>query len=240
MENSKQQVAVAPLSLPKGGGAITGMGDSLGPIGPSGMATLTLPLPISAGRGYAPSLTLSYSSGSGNGPFGLGWQLGTMAIRRRTNAQVPRYDEYDEFLAPNGEVMVVAADPQGSIERTEQSLNGEQFSVIRYLPRIEGNFHRIEYWRPRTNNSQAPFWLVHSSDGQKHCLGYSAAARIADPLHPEHIAEWLLEESVSLSGEHIGYQYQAEDEQGIDEPSIYKAEKQNHPAASAQRYLKRV
>lgn len=58
----------------------------------------------------------------------------------------------------------------------------------------------------------------------KHCLGYSAAARIADPLHPEHIAEWLLEESVSLSGEHIGYQYQAEDEQGIDEPSIYKAE----------------
>ncbi|CNF90348.1 SpvB/TcaC N-terminal domain-containing protein [Yersinia similis] len=235
MENSKQQVAVAPLSLPKGGGAITGMGDSLGAIGPSGMATLTLPLPISAGRGYAPPLALNYSSGNGNGPFGLGWQLNTMAICRRTSKRVPHYDEHDEFLAPSGEVLVVAIDQQGNIERTEQSLKGEQFSVIRYLPRIEGSFNRIEYWQPRVDNSQAPFWVVHGSDGQKHCLGYSASARIADPQHPEHIAEWLLEESVSLSGEHICYLYQAEDEQGIDED-----EKQNHPAASAQRYLSTV
>jgi Salmonella virulence plasmid 65kDa B protein/Insecticide toxin TcdB middle/C-terminal region/Insecticide toxin TcdB middle/N-terminal region len=235
MENTKQQVGVAPLSLPKGGGAITGMGDSLGAIGPSGMATLTLPLPISTGRGYAPSLALSYSSGSGNGPFGLGWQLGTMAIRRRTSKRVPRYDEHDEFLAPNGEVMIAATDEQGNIERTERSLTGQPFSVIRYQPRIEGNFSRIEYWQPKADKNQAPFWLIHSPDGQQHCLGYSAAARITDPQQPGHIAEWLLEESLSLSGEHICYQYQPEDEQGIS-----ATEKQNHPAASAQRYLNTI
>lgn len=96
MENNKQQVNVAPLSLPKGGGAIAGMGESLGAIGPSGLASLTVPLPISAGRGYAPALALSYSSGGGNSPFGLGWQMGCYRF-----AAVPRVEHRAMMTAMN-------------------------------------------------------------------------------------------------------------------------------------------
>lgn len=87
-----------PLSLPSGGGSIRGMGQTLSAIGPDGMAEMSLPLPMSAGRGYAPALGLTYSSGAGNGPFGIGWQMGTMSIRRRTSHGTPRYDSTDSFL----------------------------------------------------------------------------------------------------------------------------------------------
>lgn len=46
---SQQNLNLVPLSLPKGGGASQGMGESLGSAGPDGMASLSIPLPLSAG-----------------------------------------------------------------------------------------------------------------------------------------------------------------------------------------------
>ncbi|HAE8171106.1 TPA_asm: NAD(+)--protein-arginine ADP-ribosyltransferase SpvB, partial [Salmonella enterica subsp. enterica serovar Enteritidis] len=74
--------------------------------GPDGLASITLPLPISAERGFAPALALHYSSGGGNGPFGVGWSCATMSIARRTSHGVPQYNDSDEFLGPDGEVLV--------------------------------------------------------------------------------------------------------------------------------------
>ncbi|WP_145931778.1 SpvB/TcaC N-terminal domain-containing protein [Yersinia bercovieri] len=232
MENNNQQnVGVTPLSLPKGGGAITGMGESLGAIGPSGIATLTLPLPISSGRGYAPELALSYSSDSGNGPFGLGWNINTMSIQRRTGNGAPNYDSHDEFIAPNGEVLLAVSAPK---YKAEYSLPG--FTIIHYQPRVEGRFDRIEFWQPEnTNLTQTAFWLIYAADGQVYCFGRSAQAQIADPEHPTHIAKWLLEESVSPTGEHICYRYKNEDDVNAD-----SWEKNRHPQACAQRYLHQV
>ncbi|CNI39302.1 putative insecticidal toxin complex protein [Yersinia thracica] len=234
MENNKQQVGVAPLSLPKGGGAIAGMGESLGAIGPSGLASLTLPLPISAGRGYAPGLALSYSSGGGNSPFGLGWHMGMLSIRRRTAHGVPHYDNRDEFIGPSGEVLIaVSAANESAIDARYASAD---FAVTRYQPRIEGGFDRIEFWQPQDSTSGlTAFWLIYSADGQQHCLGKSPLAHIASPDNPNHIAEWLLEESVSPTGEHICYHYQREDDSGID-----TTESASHPQASTQRYLQQV
>lgn len=234
MENKTQQVGVAPLSLPKGGGAISGMGESLGAIGPSGLASLSVPLPISAGRGYAPALALSYSSGSGNGPFGLGWQMGMLSIRRRTAKGVPHYEHQDEFIGPNGEVLIaVTESAKTAPDRRDSSAD---FAVTHYQPRIEGGFDRIEFWQPgNTASDLTAFWLIYGANGQLHCLGKSAHAQIADPEHPTHIAEWLLEESVSATGEHICYDYQGEDDKGVA-----TAELAAHPQAHAQRYLKQV
>ncbi|WP_082242555.1 SpvB/TcaC N-terminal domain-containing protein, partial [Yersinia pekkanenii] len=234
MENNKQQVGVAPLSLPKGGGAITGMGESLGAIGPSGLANLTVPLLISAGRGYAPALALSYNSGSGNGPFGLGWNMGIMAIARRTARGVPHYDHRDEFIGPNGEVLIAVSES----DKVSPDQNGKlvDFTVTHYQPRIEGGFDRIEFWQPKdTASALTTFWRVYSTDGQQHCLGKTAQAHIANPDNPMQIAEWLLEESVSATGEHICYDYQSEDDTHVD-----ATESAAHPQASAQRYLKQV
>lgn len=119
MQNSDTLSLSAP-SLPKGGGALSGLSGTAGAAGPDGAATFSLPLPVSAGRGYAPHLTLSYSSQAGNGPFGMGWSAGLPSIRRRTRLGAPLYTSDDtnglpddEFLAPSGEVLVPIADDNG-------------------------------------------------------------------------------------------------------------------------------
>src|SRR5882724_7957541 len=90
--------ATAPnLGLPKGGGAIRGMGEkfSVSPI--TGTGTACVPIYTSPGRsGFAPQLSLSYDSGSGNGAFGLGWSLALPAITRKTDKGLPQYDDAGE------------------------------------------------------------------------------------------------------------------------------------------------
>ncbi|WP_217591282.1 SpvB/TcaC N-terminal domain-containing protein [Burkholderia sp. GbtcB21] len=110
-----EEIQVASLTLPKGGGAITGMGEALHRGVPDGMAHLSLPVPVSGGRGGAPELALTYSSGTGNGPFGLGSNMGVMAVSRRTGHGVPGYEggAQDEFVGPGG--LVSERDGQAAV-----------------------------------------------------------------------------------------------------------------------------
>src|ERR1700757_4525388 len=80
------------LSLPKGGGAIRGIGEKFAANPVTGTGSMTVPLAISPGRaGFAPGLALSYDSGGGNGPFGIGWNLSLPAVTRKTDKGLPRY-----------------------------------------------------------------------------------------------------------------------------------------------------
>lgn len=45
-----EEIQVASLTLPKGGGAITGMGEALNRGVPDGMAHLSLPVPVGVWR----------------------------------------------------------------------------------------------------------------------------------------------------------------------------------------------
>ena len=64
------------ISLPKGGGAIRGIGEKFAANPVTGTGSLTVPIAVSPGRsGFGPELSLSYDSGLGNGPFGIGWSL---------------------------------------------------------------------------------------------------------------------------------------------------------------------
>ena len=65
------------MSLPKGGGAIKGIGEKFAANPVTGTGSLSIPLPLSPGRsGFTPPLALSYDSGAGNGPYGFGWSVG--------------------------------------------------------------------------------------------------------------------------------------------------------------------
>jgi hypothetical protein len=77
-EEAKGQRFVPPtVSLPKGGGAIKGIGEKFGSNPVTGTGPLSIPLPLSPGRaGFTPALALSYDSGAGNGPYGFGWSVG--------------------------------------------------------------------------------------------------------------------------------------------------------------------
>src|SRR5262249_2641944 len=74
------------VSLPKGGGAIRGIGEKFAANPVTGTGSITLPIAVSPGRsGFGPQLSLSYDSGAGNGPFGLGWTLPLPEISRKTD-----------------------------------------------------------------------------------------------------------------------------------------------------------
>src|SRR5436853_7434437 len=113
------------IALPKGGGAIHGIGEKFAANPVTGTGSMTIPISVSPGRsGFAPQLSLSYDSGSGNGPFGFGWSLSIPAITRKTDKGLPRYldqDESDVFILSGDEDLVPVLDDTGqriSLPRT--------------------------------------------------------------------------------------------------------------------------
>src|SRR6267143_4570015 len=114
------------ISLPKGGGAIRGIGEKFAANPVTGTGAMTVPLATSPGRsGFGPQLALSYDSGSGNGPFGIGWSLSLPAITRKTDKGLPKYrdaEESDVFILSGAEdlVPVFKKNPDGSWVRDRQ------------------------------------------------------------------------------------------------------------------------
>src|SRR6266700_495964 len=148
--------AAPQISLPKGGGAIRGLGEKFQTNPANGTATLTIPIPLSKSRSeFQPSLALSYNSGSGNGPYGLGWSMGLPSISRRTDKGVPRYVPFargaesvaaadsaaDIFMVSGAEDLVPITDHAGPWSAHRET-NG--YFVRAFRPRIEGIFSRIE------------------------------------------------------------------------------------------------
>ncbi|MFD2641952.1 SpvB/TcaC N-terminal domain-containing protein [Pseudomonas japonica] len=230
-----QKSAIEVPTLPKGGGAIQSIGSGWGEIGTSGAASFGIPLPVSPGRGYAPPLTLNYRSTVSNGLFGMGWSLSHGCVARRTSKGVPRYNDDDVMLGPDGVVWLPERDASGALAFSEvDTYRGlaldRRYQVIRHFPRIEGAFERIERWR--ADAEDPGFWLIHGSDGSLHCYGRNPSSRSTDPDDPRRVGEWLLEESMNAHGEHILYQYKGEDLAGLDP---------QHPRDfRAQCYLNRV
>ena len=223
-----------PPSLPKGGGAIRSIGDGAGAVGTQGTASFELALPISLGRGFFPALTLVYSSSVGNGPFGIGWGNPAPAVTRRTSKGVPAYTDDDLFVGPDGELWMPerSAATGALIGRSVTHYNGVRvgnFTVVRYWPRVEHSFARVEHWSDEAD--AAGFWLVHATDGSLHLYGKTVASRRADPDKPHRVGAWLLDESLNCRGEHIVYEYTRDDHgPEADQPRDYRA----------QRYLSRV
>ncbi len=98
------------IQLPKGGGAIRGIGEKFGANPITGTGSMTVPIATSPGRsGFGPQLSLSYDSGAGNGPFGSGWSLSLSSITRKTDKGLPQYrdaEESDVFILSGAEDLV--------------------------------------------------------------------------------------------------------------------------------------
>ncbi len=229
MSNQDPQPLVAAPSLPKGGGAIQSIGKGWGAVGATGGASFDIALPITQGRGYAPGLVLSYQSSVGNGLFGLGWNLNLGCVARRASKGVPNYTDEDVILGPGGDIWLPERDADGvirfdSVSDYKGHSLGETYQVIRYFARIEGAFERIEHWR--LDVIDPGFWVVHGADGGLAIYGKKPSSRSTDPADSNHVAEWLLEETMNVQGEHILYEYKAEDEDGLpaDHPRDFIAQ----------------
>ena len=256
------------LSLPKGGGAIRGIGEKFAANPVTGTGTASVPIATSPGRsGFGPQLSLSYDSGAGNGPFGFGWSLSLPQISRKTEKGLPQYDdafESDVFILSGSEDLVpvyrqdidgtwVAAhpgytrepdgfwvrDPAGRLVVHEDELDG--YRTRRYRPRIEGLFARIERWTALGDLSEV-HWRSISKDNILSVYGFDPDSRIADPDDASRIFAWLIFEARDDKGNAVLYRYKPEDGEGID---LSRAHQRNRgprdgDGRTANRYLKRI
>ncbi len=230
--------AAPTVSVPKGGGAIRGLGETFANNPVTGTSGLTIPLPFSPGRsGFTPAAALTYDSGAGNGPCGVGWTISLPAITRRTDRGLPRYrddTQSDVFLLSSTEDLVPVLRPDGSVHEDVRGTS----RVRRYRPRVEGLFARIERW----TNQQDPadvHWRSITRENLTTLYGTSAASRIADPRNPARIFSWLVAESFDDRGNASIYDYVAEDGRDVDLTRPSEASRTDLDR-SANRYLKRV
>jgi len=234
-------VAAPKVTLPKGGGAISGIGEKFTANAVTGTGSLSVPIALSPGRGgFGPQLSLSYDSGSGNGPFGLGWSMALPAITRRTDKGLPLYDdmaESDIFVLSGAEDLVrtLTADASGAWTPDVQTRNG--YTVQRYRPRIEGLFSRIERWTRQSDGDT--HWRSITRDNVTSIYGRDASSRITDPADARRVFAWLISDSRDDKGNAIVYEYTAEDSANVD---LTRASEANRTAAArtANRYLKRI
>jgi len=229
------------ISLPKGGGAIRGIGEKFASNPVTGTGSMTIPIATSPGRsGFAPQLALSYDSGSGNGSFGFGWNLSLPAITRKTDKGLPQYrdaEESDVFILSGAEDLVPVLLPDET--RYEDTTSHPGFTIHRYRPRIEGLFARIERWTEDVTGDV--HWRSITRENITTIYGRSNDSRIHDPgeaswPNPRRIFKWLICESYDDKGNAIVYEYAAENDVLVDRT---RANERNR-VRTANRYLKRI
>ena len=239
------RVSAPSIELPKGGGAIRGIGEKFSANPVTGTGSLSVPVALSPGRGgFGPELSLNYDSGAGNGPFGYGWQLALPAITRKTDKGLPVYDdsaESDVFLLSGAEDLVrsLVETSSGWVRQPprEETLDTGRHQVFAYRPRTEGLFATIERWA-RVDGGDT-FWRTISRDNVTTYYGRRDDARVRDPAEPARIFSWLISETHDDRGNVVRYEYRRENRDGVD---VGQAHERNRTAATVEAgtYLKRI
>jgi RHS repeat-associated protein len=238
--NASSSFAAPSISLPKGGGAIRGIGEKFASNPVTGTGSMTVPIAVSPGRtGFGPQLALSYDSGAGNGPFGLGWNLSLPAITRKTDKGLPKYqdaDESDIFILSGAEDLVPVLDNNGKIVETER----DGYCIKSYRPRIEGLFARIERCTKLSDGDV--HWRSISKDNLLTIYGKDQESRIFDPLDPHRIFSWLICETRDDKGNGIVYEYVGENAVNVELSQANEANRgtSDSPLRAANRYIKRI
>lgn len=213
------------ISLPKGGGAMQGMGEKFSPDLHTGTGNFTVPISLPPGRnGFQPKLELIYSTGSGNGLLGLGRDLGIQGVSRKTSKGVPTYQDAaanpadrDVFILSGVEDLV----PIGPV------LDEAGRAATRYRPRTEGLFAEILHYPAASGVGD--HWRVRSKDG---LVSYYGPPPTSDP-HPQSGGEslllkpdksavfaWKLSLTTDPFGNRIEYLYDIDE--GVDGPHRWR------------------
>ena len=189
------------ISLPKGGGALSGIGEKFSPDLFTGTGNFTVPIALPPGRnGFQPNLSLVYSTGNGNGAFGFGWSLSVPGVTRKTSKGIPRY--IDNPTDPKADVFILS----GAEDLVP--VDGAPSGAQRYRPRTEGLFALVDRFHDRAND----YWRVQSKDGLISYYGTAASAGadpavIAKPALRDKVFAWKLSRTEDPFGNCIEYEY---------------------------------
>ncbi|MCK4257372.1 MAG: hypothetical protein KAX49_00245 [Halanaerobiales bacterium] len=171
------------LSLPKGGGAIQGLGDTFKPDLHTGTGSYSIPLDIPNGiNDIAPKLALSYHTGAGNSAFGMGFDLNLLTISRSTNKKLPTYrDEGDTFILNGAGELVAKGDGK-------------------YRLRVSNNAWQIE----RDGNG----FKLQDGEGKIYKLGVTDQAQLyVNENGFKKVYSWCLEEIEDVFGNKVIFSY---------------------------------
>ena len=199
--SNKSGTSSQVISLPKGGGALHGIGEKFSPDLHTGTGNFTIPIALPPGRnGFQPQLNLVYSTGTGNSAFGLGWNLSIPGVSRQTAKGIPRYDDVKDIFVLSGAEDLVPVE--------------QQPGITRYQPRTEGLFAKILHHRDANNN----YWKVRSKDGLVSQYGTSAnagndPAALSKPVDRSRVFAWKLTRTTDPFGNRIDYLYERDDVQ---------------------------
>lgn len=197
------------ISLPQGGGALSGIGEKFSPDLFTGTGNFTVPIALPPGRnGFQPQLNLVYSTGNGNSPFGLGWNLSIPGVSRKTSDGVPLYNEAEQELREGLRRDVFILSGAEDLVPVSDSYPGK----VIYRPRTEGLFARITHYQtpdPDLHN----YWRVESKDGLTSLYGSveqvdSNPAVLTKPGDGRRIFAWKLTETRDPFDNLIRYAYE--------------------------------
>lgn len=91
---SDNQNKILSISLPKGGGAIRGIGEKFAENPVTGSDSMSVPITTSPGRsGFGSQLQLSNETGSGNGSFGIVWNFSLLLFTCKTEKAYTKIDD---------------------------------------------------------------------------------------------------------------------------------------------------
>jgi RHS repeat-associated protein len=182
----KSATGPGSVSPPAGTGSVGGLGEAFSLDLNSGQSTFSVPFDLPDGvAGLKPTVKLEYAHSQSNGPFGLGWRLPLRQIDRRLDYGVPSEDGGDaEVFLDSGTELRRMADG-------------------RFHPLRETTFSRYE--------RVGDLWQITERDGSRYLLGITAAARVADPDHPDRIQSWLLERQEDVHGNALEFDYETHD-----------------------------
>ncbi len=197
------KISVQDISLPKGGGAITGLGDTFQPNLFSGTGNFSVPLPVTAARGLEPQLTLNYNSGSGNSEFGMGFSLSVSGISIRTGHGTPEY--------MGSEVYILEGAGELTLLKKTDTVTG--YLVFSYAPRVEGLFAKIERWF--NISTGISYWKIITSENITTSYGTDKNSCISNPANDQQIFKWLPVQTIDAKGNKINYTYAEENSDNV-------------------------
>ncbi len=206
------------ISLPKGGGSVSGLGEKFSPDLHTGTGNFSIPISIPKGRnGFQPELNLQYSTGNPNGILGLGWNLSIPNVSRKTSKGIPVYDDCkDTFVLSGFEDLVNVSDTS---------------KKTRFRPRTEGVFAEISFIKNATDS----YWEVRNQNGLISIYGNQGQKGNDDAVDydpEEHSKEfcWHLTQTTDPFGNKIRYSYKSftNDCSDIEEKYLDKIEYVNY------------
>lgn len=191
------------ISLPKGGGALNGLGEKFSPDLFTGTGNFTIPIALPSGRnGFQPQLSLSFSTGNGNGAFGIGGSLSIPGVTRKTSKGIPRYRDNTYVPSLKQDIFILS----GAEDLVP--VDGASVGAQRYRPRTDGLFALIDHFHDADND----YWKVQSKDGLISYYGTPGLAEndpavIAKPTDRRKVFSWKLSHTEDPFGNRIEYEY---------------------------------